>query len=75
VRRNRAEQPLARLGGGDAAGRAGEQAYADPLLQRADRVAEGGGRHAQLRGGTGEAARFGDEPERDEIVDRLARHC
>jgi len=45
------QEPLAGIGQRHAAGRPVEQADAKPLLQPADRMADGGGGHARLGGG------------------------
>ncbi|GAB9170963.1 hypothetical protein BDS110ZK17_58360 [Bradyrhizobium diazoefficiens] len=69
-----AQQALAGFRRCDAAGGAGEQPQAEPLLQRAHGVAERGLRHAELGGRAGEAALAGDREEGEEVVDVGAGH-
>jgi hypothetical protein len=68
------DQPLARLGGGDAAGRAGEKAKPEPGFQPLQRMAEGGLGRSQLRGGAGEAAGFGHRQEGRQIAQVFPLH-
>ena len=70
-RRHRAQQPLARFGRGDTARRARQKPQAEPLLEIADRLAQRGGRHAQLGGGAGEALLPGNGGEGGKIVEVL----
>ncbi len=57
------QQPRPGVGRRDAAGGAVQQAHAQPLLQVAQQVADGGGRDAEFGRGPAEAAmgRHGDE--------------
>jgi hypothetical protein len=71
---DRAEQALAGLGWRHAAGGAAEQAQAQPLLQPTHGVTQGRLRHAELGGGTGEAALAGHGQEGQEVAQILARH-
>src|SRR5208337_4922336 len=69
-----AQQALARLGRGDAAGGAHQQPKPEPLFESTDGVAQRRLRDADLAGGSGEASlpRHGEEGEK--VVDVLARH-
>jgi len=69
-----AEQPFACLGWGDAARGAGEQAQPQPFLQPADRMAECGLRHAELRRSPREAPLPRNGEESDEVIDVGPRH-
>src|SRR4051794_35765521 len=63
------KQALPWLCRSDAAGGAGQQPYAEPLLKPADGVAERRWRNTHLRGGAGEAALPCDCPEGEQVVD------
>ncbi|MNI60480.1 hypothetical protein D3C73_1157000 [compost metagenome] len=68
------QQASTGLGGGDAAGGAGQQAHAQSFFQPAHGVAEGGLGDAQLGGGLGEAAFAGDVDEGLQVVEVFTRH-
>ena len=74
MRADRPHQPIARFGRRDAAGRARQQAQAEPLLQAAHGLAERRLRHAELRRGAGEALLARDGEEGVEVVEVDARH-
>ena len=66
------DQP-AGIGQFDRAGAAVKQRQAELLLQRADLVAERGGRHVQFVGGLGEAQMAGDRLEGAQRIERRKR--
>ena len=68
------EETFARLGRRDAARGARQEADAEAGLEAADCLAERRLRHAELRGGAGEAAFARHREEGDEIVEVLGRH-
>ena len=74
-RRQPLQEPLARLGRSDAAGRAIEQAHAERGLQPPQRLAQRRRRCAAHRGRAAEAARAGDRDEGVEIGKAGAGHC
>ena len=73
-RAERAQQPLAGLGRRDAAGGAGQEPDAEPLLEPADGVAQRRLRGAELGRGPREAALLGDREEGIEIGQFLTAH-
>lgn len=68
------QQAGAGLGGGHAAGGAGQQAHAEALLQATHGMAERGLGNAEPGGGPGEAALAGDVDEGLQVVEVLAGH-
>ena len=68
------QQALARLGGRHAARGAGQQPQPEPCLQAADGLAQRRLRHAELRGGPGEAPLPRDREEGEEVVEVRPRH-
>ena len=74
TRTDGAEQAFARFRRRDATGGAGQQPQAKPLFETSDGVAQRRLRHAELRGGPGEAALPRDREEGDQIVKAFPRH-
>ena len=73
-RAERAQQPFAGLGGGDAPRGPAQQADAEPFLQPADGEAQRRLGGAELRRGPREAALLGDRDEGVEVGQLLASH-
>ena len=69
-----AKEAFPGIGHGDAACRAREQPQAQPLFERADRVAQRRLRHLKLGGCLGEAALARDRDEGSQIVHVLPAH-
>ena len=67
-------QALARFGGSDAAGGAGQQAHAQPLFQPPDSVTEGRLRRPELGGRAGEAALVGHREQDGQVGQVFAAH-
>ena len=68
------QQTLSRIRRCHVACRACEQTQTQTLLERADRVADGGRAHAKAHGGAREAALVRDDGERREHAQLFARH-
>src|SRR5690606_26140553 len=68
------KQFFSRLGQPHAAGRARDQRHPDPRLERADRLADGGWRNAQIERGGAEAAPLGHPQEGDDAIEAAYAH-
>lgn len=69
------DELLSRVGRGDAAGRPRQQAYANPLLESTNRMAQRGGRNAQPLRRPGETSFLCDRKKRRQDAELIANHC